>query len=177
MRFRFLVLPLAVAVLALAAGAGPLHAATATAKPKPAKPATPPDPRVWSLAKGEDTFVLRYALPRDADPSFAATCQPSANLLQIAVEVKTRKIGSGDGVPLSLSNGRRRLELAATAFLGSSDGDLVVEAAVSLNARVFDLFRDGDTLVIKLPGETQSLPLAGARARLADFERACLPRR
>ena len=36
---------------------------------------------------------------------------------------------------------------------------------------------DGDTLVIKLPGETQSLPLAGVRPRLADFERVCLPRR
>ncbi|QTL04217.1 hypothetical protein J5J86_02340 [Aquabacter sp. L1I39] len=175
MRFRFLVLHLAVAVLTLGPGLGALQAATP--KPRPAKPATPPDPRVWSLAKGEDTFALRYALPRETDPSFAATCQPSANLLQIAVEVKTKKIASGDGVPLSLSNGRRRLELAATAFLGSSDGDLVVEAAVSLNARVFDLFRDGDTLVIKLPGETQSLPLAGARTRLADFERACLPKR
>lgn len=175
MRFRVLVLPLAVALVVSLAGASGV--AAATANPKPAKPATPPDPRVWSLAKGEDTFVLRYALPRDADPSFAATCQPSANLLQIAVEVKTKKIASGDGVPLSLSNGRRRLELAATAFLGSSDGDLVVEAAVSLNARVFDLFRDGDSLVIKLPGETQTLSLAGARARLSDFERACLPKR
>lgn len=172
MRFRFLALPLAAACLALCAGA--LEAATPKAKPKPA---TPPDPRVWSLAKGEDTFALRYALPRDVDPSFAATCQPSANLLQIAVEVKTKKIASGDGVPLSLSNGHRRLELAATAFLGSSDGDLVVEAAVSLNTQVLDLFREGDTLVIKLPGETQSLPLAGVRPRLADFERVCLPRR
>ncbi len=49
---------------------------------------------------------------------FSATCLPSAQLLQIAVEVpQDNKIRSGDGVPLSLSSGKRRLELAASAFL------------------------------------------------------------
>ena len=150
----------------------PLPGEAAPAKAKAAKAA--PDPRVWTIARGEGVYVLRYALARDADPDFAATCQPAAKLLQFAVEVKSKQLRSGDGVPIALSNGKRRLELAATAFLGSANGDLVVEAAVSLEPRVFDLFRDGETLTIKLPGETQTLALAGARARLLDFERVCL---
>ncbi|MFG1462344.1 hypothetical protein V5F77_05540 [Xanthobacter sp. DSM 24535] len=149
----------------------------ATNKPKSSKAQTPAETRVWSMVRGDGTYALRFSQPRAADPSFAATCQPSAQLLQIALEVNSTKINSGDGVALALSNGKRRLELAASAFLGSSDGLLVVEAAVSLEPRVFDIFRDGDTLTIKLAGQTQILPLAGARARLQDFERACLASR
>lgn len=141
------------------------------------KPQMPADTRVWSLVRGDDTYVLRFGQPRATDPAFAATCQPSAQLLQIALEVNSTKIRSGDGVALSLSSGKRHLELAASAFLGSSDGLLVVEAAVSLEPRVFDIFRDGDTLTIRLAGQTQTLPLAGARTRLQDFERACLTSR
>ncbi|TCT07580.1 hypothetical protein [Aquabacter spiritensis] len=143
---------------------------------KPRQRSEPPDPRVWSLVRGEDTFVLRFGIPRDPDPVFAATCQPSARLLQFAVEVDGRPFSSGDGVPLALSIGKRRLELAATAFLGASDGTLVVEAAVALDRRVFDLFRAGDVLTVKMPTATQTYPLATARGRLADFEAACFAR-
>ncbi|OYW31982.1 MAG: hypothetical protein B7Z41_09790, partial [Rhizobiales bacterium 12-66-7] len=140
-------------------------AKTKSAKASASKTQLPPDTRVWSLVRGDDTYVLRFGQPRAADPAFAATCQPSAQLLQIALEVNSTKIRSGDGVALSLSSGKRHLELAASAFLGSSDGLLVVEAAVSLEPRVFDIFRDGDTLTIRLAGQTQTLPLAGARSR------------
>ncbi|WP_029002915.1 hypothetical protein [Azorhizobium doebereinerae] len=164
-----------VALMCLGASGGALAAAK-SGKANKAEP--PPDPRVWTIAKADDAYALRFALPRATDPVFAATCQPSAQLLQIAVEVPNdKKIRSGDGVPLSLSNGKRRLELAASAFLASNDGLLVVEAAVTLDARVLDLFRDGDTLTVKMPGSSQTFPLAGARARLGDFERACLNRR
>ncbi|MFG1423957.1 hypothetical protein [Roseixanthobacter liquoris] len=156
-------------------GSAKANAAKASAsKGNAAKTQMPADTRVWSLVRGDDTYVLRFAQPRATDPVFAATCQPSAQLLQIALEVNSTKIRSGDGVALSLSSGKRHLELAASAFLGSSDGLLVVEAAVTLDPRVFDIFRDGDTLTIRLAGQTQTLPLAGARARLQDFERSCL---
>lgn len=170
---------IAAAVLAALFGLGLSAAAQAAPRSsKTTKSEPAPDPRVWSIVKAEDAYVLRYALPRAADPAFAATCQPSAQLLQIAVEVQNdQKIRSGDGVPLSLANGKRKLELAASAFLANAEGLLVVEAAVALDARVFDLFRDGETLVVKMPGSTQNLPLAGARSRLADFERVCLGRR
>ncbi len=163
----------AVMTATLASGALAATKASKTAKAEP-----PPDPRVWSIAKAEDAYALRFALPRAVDPVFAATCQPSAQLLQIAVEVPTdNKVKSGDGVPLSLSNGKRRLELAATAFLGANDGLLVVEAAVTLDAKVLELFREGETLTVKMPGSTQTYPLSGARSRLVDFERVCLVKR
>ncbi|MEW6257750.1 MAG: hypothetical protein AB1592_17485 [Pseudomonadota bacterium] len=170
------------AALLIAGCAGASALAAPVAKPKPGKAA--PDPRVWALAKGEDTFVLRYSDPRDPDPDFAATCQPSARLLQIAVEVDGRPFSSGEGVPMTLTSGKRRLELAATAFQGGGDGKMVVEAAVALDARVFDLFDGGETLTLKIPPSvpkghaiTLAYPLTGARARLGDFERACLARR
>lgn len=168
------------AALLMAGCAGASALAAPVSKPKVAK--TTPDPRVWALAKGEDTFVLRFSDPRDPDPDFAATCQPGARLLQFAAEVDGRPFSSGEGVPVTLSSGKRRLELAATAFQGG--GKMVVEAAVALDARVFDLFDGGDTLTLKIPPSvpkghaiTLAYPLAGARARLADFQRACLARR
>lgn len=163
-----------------AAMAAPQSKSTGTS----AKASTPVDKRVWGIARGDGTIVLRFAQPRDTDPDFAATCQPGAKLLQFAIEVEGKPFASGDGVPLSLVNGKRRLELAATAFLGSSDGKLVVEAAVALEPRVFDLFRGGDMLIARMPAANpkaaslaQNYPLANARARLADFEAACLGRR
>ncbi|MBA4789271.1 MAG: hypothetical protein H2042_06195 [Rhizobiales bacterium] len=157
-------------------------AAPAPAKPKPAKPT--PDPRVWSMVKGEDTFVLRFSLPRDPDPDFAAICQPGAQLLQIAAEIEGRPFASGEGVPVTLTAGKRRLELAATAFLGGGDGKMVVEAAVALDPRIFDLFESGEALTLRIPPSVPkghalvlTYPLGGARARLADFQRACLARR
>ena len=171
-----MIVALAVVAMMSAGFAGAAQAASKSGKA--AKAEAPPDPRVWTIAKSDDTYALRFSLPRAGDPVFAATCQPSAQLLQIAVEVPTdKKIRSGDGVPLSLSNGKRRLELAATAFQGAGDGLLVVEAAVTLDARVFDLFKDGETLTAKMPGSTQTFPLAGARTRLGDFERVCLVKR
>lgn len=167
---------LAAAACAALMCAGPGGAAAATKPSKASKPAKaePVDTRIWSIARADDAYALRFGQPKEADPVFSATCLPSAQLLQIAVEVpQDNKIRSGDGVPLSLSSGKRRLELAASAFLGTTDGRLVVEAAVTLTPRVLDIFREGDTLAVRMPGSSQTYPLAGARTRLADFERAC----
>lgn len=162
-------------VLALPVLAAPAFAAP---REKPAGRTQPResvrDPRVWSVVKADDAYVLRYGLPRAADPAFAAACQPQARLIQIMVEVPATRIRSGDGVVLSLSAGRRKLELAGSAFRAATEGRVVVEAAVALNAHVLDLFSDGDALTVRVPGTTEAYPLAGARQRLADFRRVCL---
>lgn len=155
-----------------------LSAAPALAAPKPGgKPPAerdeaPKDPRIWALVRGEDTFVLRFGLPRVADPVFAVACQPGADLLQFTVEASSSKIKSGDGVALSLAAGKRRLELAASAF--RADDRMVVEAAVTLEERVLGILADGETLTVKMPGASESFPLAGAKTKLPDFRRACL---
>ncbi|OYX87390.1 MAG: hypothetical protein B7Y84_11800 [Azorhizobium sp. 32-67-21] len=161
-----------------------LHGIAAAAPVAPKPPKAAPDPRTWSLVKGEGAYVMRYGMPRDPEPDFAVTCQPGAQLLQFTAEVSGRPFASGEGVALTLGNGKRRMELAATAFLGAADGNLLVEAAVALERRVFDIFDAGDTLVLRIPStrpKTQpvslSFPLASAKGRFADFERACLERR
>lgn len=132
------------------------------------------DPRVWMVVKADETYVLRFGLPRVADPVFAVSCQPGAQLIQFTAEVSSGKVKAGDGVALSLASGKRRLELAASAFRGSADGKVVVEAAVALDGRVLDLFSDADNLVVRLPGATETYPLAGAKPKLPDFRRVCL---
>lgn len=132
------------------------------------------DQRVWVLARGEDTFVLRFGLPRAADPVFAIACQPGAQLIQFTVETTSGKVKAGDGVALSLAAGKRRLELAASAFRGVSEGRVVVEAAVALDGKVLDLLSEGETLVARMPGASDTYPLAGAKAKLPDFRRVCL---
>lgn len=133
------------------------------------------DEPAWAIAKADDAYVLRYGPPRAPDPQFAAACHPGADLLQITVEVASGQIKAGDGVPVSLAVGRRRLELAATAFRAGRKGYVVLEAAVTLEARVIDLFGSGDALAVSMPGAHQSIPLAEAKAKLADFKRVCLP--
>lgn len=132
------------------------------------------DARIWAIAKADDTYVLRFGLPRATDPIFAVACQPGAQLIQFTVEVAAGKVKAGDGVALSLSSGKRRLELAASAFRSGTEGRVVVEAAVTLDGRVLDLFSEGDTLSVKMPGAGENFPLAGAKAKLTDFRRVCL---
>lgn len=165
-------LPLLLGLILLATSvAAPADAKTS----KKERAAKEKDGPIWAIAKAEDAYVLRYGPARSLDPQFAAACHPGADLLQITVEVADGKIKAGDGVAVSLVVGRRRLELAATAFRGAREGRLVVEAAVSLEARVIDLFAAGDELKITMPGAHESIPLAGAKAKLADFKRVCLP--
>ncbi|MFG1281587.1 hypothetical protein V5F34_09895 [Xanthobacter autotrophicus] len=149
-------------------------AKTEAKKPETKKPEAKPDPRVWVLAKAEDTYVLRYGTPRAPDPVFAVACQPGAQLIQFTVEAASGKVKAGDGVALTLVAGKRRLELAASAFRAATEGRVVVEAAVSLDGRVLDLFTEGETLIVRMPGASESYPLAGAKAKLADFRRVCL---
>lgn len=132
------------------------------------------DPRVWMVVKVDETYVLRFGLPKVADPVFAVSCQPGAQLIQFTAEVTSGKVKAGDGVALSLAAGKRRLELAASAFRGSADGKVVVEAAVALDGRVLDLFSDAENLVVRLPGATETYPLAGAKPKVPDFRRVCL---
>lgn len=167
----------ALAAAMLAAAAAPAFAAPAADKPRAgsrAKEEAKGDPRVWIIVRAEDTYVMRYGLPRAADPVFAVACQPGAQLIQFTVEVASGKVRAGDGVALALAAGKRRLELAASAFRGASEGKVVVEAAVSLDPRVLDLFSEGDSLTVRMPGATESYPLGGAKSKLPDFRRACL---
>jgi hypothetical protein len=164
-------------LLMLGLGAAMANAADG-GKAKPAKhPETAKDNRVWFIARADQTTVLRFGVPGTADPVFAVSCQPGARLLQFTVEVKSTKIRSGEGVALSLAAGKRRLELAASTFRGVGEDTLVAEAAVALDDRVLDLLSEGETLTVRAPGATASFPLAGAKAKLPDFRRACQTRR
>jgi len=142
-----------------------------------AKDTAPKDTRVWVIAHADDTYMLRYGAPGATDPVFAVACQRSAGLLQFTVEVASAKIRSGDGVALSLAVGKRRLELAASTFRSETEGQVVAEAAVALDRNVLDLFTEGETLTVRVPGASTSFPLAAARAKLGDFRQACFARR
>lgn len=153
-----------------------LSASLVPAAAAPANPAGKPaaaDARAWAIVKADDSFVLRYGSSRAPDPLFAVACQPAAALLQFTVDVPAGHVRAGDGVAVSLAAGKRRMQLAATAFRGTGDR-LVVEAAVTLEAHVLDLFASGDQLTVSMDGTRESIPLAGAKAKLADFRRACL---
>ncbi|MEP9350394.1 hypothetical protein [Xanthobacter sp. KR7-225] len=174
-----LLLPLAVLQFAVIDLAAPDRAAAAPAA-RDAKPGTkagakpaPADPRVWAIVKADDTYVMRYGASRVADPLFAVACQPAAALLQFTVDVPAGRVKAGDGVAVSLAAGKRRMQLAATAFRGTGDR-LVVEAAVTLEDAVLDLFASGEQLTVSMDGTRETIPLAGAKAKLSDFRRVCL---
>lgn len=165
----FAAVDLAVPGRALAAPAKP----EAKAGTKSGTKSAPADPRIWAIAKAEDSYVMRYGSARVADPLFAVACQPAAALLQFTVDVPAGRIKAGDGVAVSLAAGKRRMQLAATAFRGTGDR-LVVEAAVTLEDAVLDLFASGEQLTVSMDGTRETIPLAGAKAKLADFRRVCL---
>lgn len=141
----------------------------AQAKGTPAKSAG-----VWSYSRDAEAFMLQYRVPGDPAPVLVATCRPGAGLFQVVAEISPAKAQTGDPVRLVLSNGKVAVEFAASVFPSVSEGKQAVEAQVRLDPKMVALFKAADQLRIAVPGTNTLLPLAGAQARVPDFEKGCL---
>lgn len=150
----------------------PAKPTTPTGKEAPAKPVILPG--TWNSNRDGEAFLLQYGTAGAPAPTLLATCWPGAGLFQILVEVSSPKARSGDAVRLVLGNGKVSVEFAASVFASATEGRTAVEAQVTLEPKLVELFKQGEQLKVTVPGITVLLPLAGVKRRIDDFEKACL---
>lgn len=145
-----------------------------TAKAKKASPA-PAASRVWRLTSVAGTPTFQFGAPERGESLISFACQRDRGLIRVTTAIGSRGVRPGDTAPIRLSNGRVRIEIAGTAFAARSGETVDVGGATRIEARLFNLFRAGETLVVDVPGRRRGLSVRGAAASADAFEKACLP--
>ncbi len=135
------------------------------------------DLRVWTLGRDPTGPVLQFGLPGSAEPLIAFSCQPEAGLVRVISFIGSRGVQLGDGARLRLSNGPARMEIAGTAFAAETKNEVDIGGATRIDARLFALFRGGDTLLLEVPGKKIGLPVKTIGSKADAFEKGCTPRR
>jgi hypothetical protein len=142
-----------------------------------AAPAFAQDSRVWNFDDNPEAPALGFGAPDSDDVVIAFSCEPGAKQMTIVESIASTKLNPGAGVPFKLSAGATSLALTGNAIANETDGTVSIEVTGAVNPRVFALLKAGPSLVIEVPGATETIPLAGATPHVAAFEKMCLGKR
>jgi hypothetical protein len=115
------------------------------------------DARIWGERRGFSAFSL---LPT------------GHGLLRVIAQIGSRGLQPGDDAAIRLANGKNRIEVAGTAF-STKLSKVDVGGATRFGPYISALFKDGETLVVEVPGRKRSLPIANAGKSADAFLKAC----
>ena len=146
----------------------------ATAKPAAKKNTPPPKPQAtWRLTRTAGVPSLEFGGPANAERVIAFSCQPGSGLVRVVSHVGSRGLKPGDGAAIRLTNGKAKFEVAGTAFSGEADENVDIGGTTKLDAKLFALFKTGESMVLEVPGRKRTLPAASGRQAADALERAC----
>ena len=134
---------------------------------------TKPAP-AWRYSRERGVPTLAYGTGSEDDVLISFSCQPDTGLVRVISLIGSRGVRPGDGAAIRLSNGRNRFEIAGTAFSTKANEAVDIGGATRIDAKLFALFRTGDTLVVDVPGRKHSMPVASAKTIADAFQKACL---
>jgi len=134
---------------------------------------------VWVLGKDNSRPTLTYSRANGDDPKISLSCQIETGLVRIvAFDVPSKGMRPGDGGRLRLSSGWARVEVAATALPNEKNPHSVDLGGITkVSPRLFSLLKNGDTVVIEVPGRTTGVSLKTLGAKVDAFQRSCLGQR
>jgi hypothetical protein len=107
------------------------------------------------------------------DYQIAFSCQPESGLLRVISQIGSRGVQPGDSAAIRLHSGKRKFEVAGTAFTTETRHGIDIGGATRFDPDLFVLFKGGETLVIEVPGRKKSLPITDAGPSADAFQRAC----
>jgi hypothetical protein len=170
----------AIALIAVASIAGLAAADYAEAQSrnrKPAKKAVVKREAVvakpaWKFVRPSSVPTLLYGAGVD-DYQISFSCQPDSGLLRVISQIGSRGVQPGDSAAIRLHSGKRKFEVAGTAFAAQARNGVDIGAATRLDPELFVLFKGSETLVIEVPGRKKSLPITDVGPSADAFQRAC----
>jgi hypothetical protein len=147
----------------------------AKAKPSSAKKtvAAPKAQPSWRMTRSAGVPSLEFGGPATAERVIAFSCQPGSGLVRVVSHVGSRGVRPGDGAAIRLTNGKAKFEVAGTAFSAEAEENVDIGGTTKLDAKLFALFRAGDSMVLEVPGRKRTLPAASGRQAADALERAC----
>ena len=131
--------------------------------------------RAWTLGRETGSPTLKFGSPGNVVLSFS--CQPETGMVRVIAHLGGRGLRPGDGAYLRLTSGRARFEVAGTAFAAEADNTIDIGGITRIDAKLFDLLRAGDTMLVDVPGRKMGLPVRGLETSADAFEKACAARR
>jgi len=125
----------------------------------------------WRFVRQSSAPTLLYGTSDEFQISFS--CQPDSGLLRVISQIGSRGVQPGDGAAIKLHSGKRKFEVAGTAFSAEERKDIDIGGATRFDPELFVLFKGGETLVIEVPGRKRSLPITDAGPSADAFQKAC----
>lgn len=158
------------------APASPQRPAPQLAPPPVAAP-PPQDGQQWIFDDNPDEPTLQYATPDSDVGVIAITCEPKNRIMRVSEFVGSEQLRPGVKATLKLTAGTASLDINGDAVANEVDGGVNITASGAPNPRLFALLRAGPALKIDLPGNSRTVPLAGAAPHVAAMEKLCAGRR
>jgi hypothetical protein len=137
---------------------------------KPVAKREAPKP-AWRFVRQSSAPTLVYGTGDDFQISFS--CQPDSGLMRVVSQIGSRGVQPGDSAAIRLHSGKRKFEVAGTAFTTESSKGIDIGGATRFDPDLFVLFKGSETLVIEVPGRKKSLPITDVGPSADAFQRAC----
>jgi hypothetical protein len=129
--------------------------------------------RVWRLARDASGPILSFG-PRKGDDSIVVfSCTPGSKQIRVVAFTASRGTKRGDAARLRLTNGRQRLEIAATAFADSRQNRIDIGGITRDTASFLDILRNGETLILETPGRKVGISLKTIGKKADQFAATC----
>jgi hypothetical protein len=126
----------------------------------------------WRFTRSANAPTLFYGAGTE-DFQISFSCQPDTGLVRIIAQIGSRGVQPGDGAAIRLANGKKKFEVAGTAFSTAARTDIDIGSATRLDPELFVLFKAGETLTVEVPGRKRSLPVQNAGPSTDAFQKAC----
>jgi hypothetical protein len=129
--------------------------------------------RVWRLTKDTSGPLLSFG-PRKGDDSIIAfSCTPGSKQIRVVAFTASRDTKRGDAARLRLTNGRQRLEIAATAFADTVQKRIDIGGVTRDTPGFLDVFRSGESVILETPGRKVGISLKTLGKKADQFAATC----
>jgi hypothetical protein len=138
-----------------------------------AGPAAADNKERWAFIKYDEIALLYYGIPESEAGTLYFSCNIEKKTIHIITPVMPRKAGKGATGKLKLINNASSLEYAGKVVGAGEDDGIQVEAATTIDPKIFALVETGKSLTIDSFGKKETIPLKNVTGPLAKMRMAC----
>lgn len=129
--------------------------------------------RVWRLTKDASGPLLSFGARKGEEMVIAFSCTPASKQIRVVAYTSARDTKRGDGARLRLTNGRQKLEIAATAFADTKQKRIDIGGVTRDTQGFLDVLRGGETVILETPGRKVGISLKTLGKKADQFAATC----
>jgi hypothetical protein len=126
----------------------------------------------WQLREGDGLINLAYEVPETDDQDLLLTCDTRSHQLSIRYSDDRDRTRDGSRATVTFASEGGRVNLPMRAEVQELGDQIVLEGTAPWSGGL-QAVMGGRMLRITLSGQTESIPLAGAREGVAALTRGC----